>query len=131
MCHSSFLEKKVKNHSELIVENVKYLIQGNLDLESLTLGWLAEKLHFSPTYVRKVFKEETDERVMEYVIRKRMEKAKDLLLQTDAMVQDVALACGYSNQRYFASSFKKHYGYSPTNFREMLVKENGEDCGEI
>lgn len=132
VCHKSFIEQKIKNQSELIVENVKYLIECNLALENLTLGWLAEKLHFSPTYVRKVFKEDTGERVMEYVIRKRMEKARNLLLKTDIMIQDVALACGYSNQRYFASSFKKHYSCTPTNFREMVKKsdEKREDRKE-
>lgn len=74
-------------------------------------------MHFSVTYVRQIFKQKTGERLMEYVIRKRMERAGDLLLKTNMKVQEIAEACGYSNQRYFASSFKKYYDCTPTEFK--------------
>lgn len=126
MCHRSFQENKDRQQAEIIVENVKELIENNLDFEGLTLEWIAEKMHFSSTYVRQIFKQKTGERIMEYVIRKRMEKAGYLLMRTDMKVQEVAAVCGYSNQRYFASSFKKYYDCTPTNFKSMMsVQEDG------
>lgn len=124
MCHRSFLENKDRQQAEVILENVKELIENNLDFEELTLEWIAEKMHFSSTYIRQIFKQKTGERIMEYVIRKRMEKAGRLLLKTDMKIQEVAAACGYGNQRYFASSFKKYYDCTPTNFKSMM-KEQG------
>ena len=120
MCHRSFLENKDRRQTEVIVENVKNLIECNLACEELTLEWISEKVHFSSTYVRQIFKQETGERIMEYIIRKRMEKAGMLLLKTNMKIQEIAMACGYSNQRYFASSFKKYYDCTPTDFKVMM-----------
>ncbi|MCI5700832.1 MAG: response regulator [Lachnospiraceae bacterium] len=122
MCHKSFQENKERQQAEVIVDSVKELIENNLDYEGLTLEWISEKVHFSSTYVRQIFKQKTGERIMEYVIRKRMEKAGKLLIKTDMKIQEVAEACGYSNQRYFASSFKKYYDCTPTTFKNV-VKE--------
>ena len=123
ICQKAFLENKDRCQAEKIVENVKNLIECNLEFEELTLEWIAEKVHFSSTYVRQIFKQKTGERIMEYVIRKRMEKAGSLLLKTDMKIQEVALSCGYGNQRYFASSFKKYYGCTPTDFKTMVGDE--------
>lgn len=123
MCHKPFREHNTRQQSELIVENVKNLIECNLDKEELTLEWIAAQVHFSATYVRQIFKQKTGERLMEYVIRKRMEKAGHLLLKTNLKIQEIAEVCGYSNQRYFASSFKKYYDCTPTEFKAQFGKE--------
>ena len=120
VCVQIFRKNSGKQQKERIAENVKKLIENHLDFEDLTLEWIAEQLHFSPTYVRQIFRQETGEKVAEYIIRKRMEKAAKLLLKTDMKVLDVARACGYSNQRYFASSFKKYYECTPTDFKKMM-----------
>lgn len=122
LCRRPFLEHKDRQQSEVIVENIKNMIEYHLEREELSMEWIAEQVHFSSTYIRQIFKQETGERLMEYVIRKRMEKAGELLLKTDMKVQEIAEACGYSNQRYFASSFKKHYGCTPTDFKTMVSK---------
>lgn len=116
-CHRLFQEHKSRQQTETIVENVKNLIECNLDKEELTLEWIAGQVHFSATYVRQIFKQKTGERLMEYVIRKRMEKAARLLLKSDLRIQEIAETCGYRNQRYFASSFKKYYDCTPTEFK--------------
>ena len=107
----------------MIVEHIKNIIECNLEKEDLTLEWIAEQMHFSSTYIRQLFKQKTGERVMEYVIRKRMEKAAALLLKTNLKIQDIATACGYNNQRYFASSFKKYYDSTPTEFKTMMDRQ--------
>lgn len=122
-CHKPFLEHKDRRQSEVIVENIKNLVECHLEKEELTLEWIAEQMHFSSTYIRQLFKQKTGERVMEYVIRRRMEKAGDLLLKTDLKIQEVASACGYSNQRYFASSFKKYYGCTATDFKGLMNEQ--------
>lgn len=120
MCHKPFLDHNNRQKSEAIVENVKNLIECNLEKEELTLEWIASQVHFSATYVRQIFKQKTGERLMEYVIRKRMEKAGALLLKTNMKIQEIAETCGYSNQRYFASSFKRYYDCTPTEFKTQF-----------
>lgn len=113
---------KVKDFQQKtqITEQVKKLIETNLANEELTLEWIAEQIHFSPTYIRQMFRQETGEKIAEYIIGKRMEKAARLLLKTDMKILDIAYNCGYSNQRYFASSFKKYYECTPTDFKKMM-----------
>ncbi len=123
VCHRLFSENQKKRQTEQIVENVKNLIEDNLDYEDLTLEWIADRLHFSSTYIRQIFKQKTGERIMEYVIRKRMERAGRLLMETDMKIQKITEMCGYSNQRYFASSFKKYYDCTPTDFKKMVNKD--------
>lgn len=120
MCHKPFSEYNSRQQSEAIVENVKNLIECNLEREELNLEWLAGRIHFSTTYVRQIFKQKTGESLMEYIIRKRMEKAAELLLKSNMKVQEIAEACGYSNQRYFASSFRKYYDCTPTEFKQQF-----------
>lgn len=126
ICAPIFQKNQGKQQKKLLAENVKMLIENYLDFEELTLEWIAEQLHFSPTYIRQLFRQETGEKVAEYIIRKRMEKAAKLLLKTDMKILDVAYACGYSNQRYFASSFKKYYECTPTDFKKMMEEQNGK-----
>lgn len=122
-CCRLSLANRERFQTDRIVEDVKYLIEGNLSYENLTLEWLSSKLNFSANYIRQVFKQKTGESFMEYVIRKRMEKAGRLLAGTDMMIQDIAAECGYSNQRYFASSFKKYYDCTPTKFKAMMEEK--------
>lgn len=127
-CCRLVVSNQEKYQADRIVESVKYLIERNLDFENLTLEWLSAQLNFSANYVRQIFKQKTGESFMEYLIRKRMEKAGSLLKDTDMMIQDVANVCGYSNQRYFASSFKKYYACTPTAFKAMMgQEEDGDD----
>lgn len=126
-CCRLVVANQEKYQADRIVESVKYLIERNLDFENLTLEWLSAQLNFSANYVRQIFKQKTGESFMEYLIRKRMEKAGHLLKDTDMMIQDVAKVCGYSNQRYFASSFKKYYACTPTAFKSMIGHEEDRD----
>ena len=106
-----------------IVFQVKELIEKNLGDEEFNLETASAMLYFSHNYVRQIFKQITGESFMEYLIRRRMERAKELLKNESYKIQDVASQTGYSNQRYFASCFKKYYGVTPTEFRNQLTQE--------
>lgn len=106
-----------------LLDQVLTLIHEEIANPNLGLEWLAERLNFSPHYIRQIFKQQIGENFSEYVIRRRMECAGTLLRATDMRVQDVAISCGYENQRYFASSFKKHYGMTPTDYKISLQED--------
>lgn len=119
----------VSEHSEetkagVLVKRVKMVIENHLKDSNLDLEWVANQVHFSSSYVRQTFKQQTGEGFGEYLIRKRMEQAGMLLQKTGLMIQKVAQECGYDNQRYFASSFKKFYGCTPTEFKAIVEKEH-------
>ncbi|MCR5756193.1 MAG: helix-turn-helix transcriptional regulator, partial [Acetatifactor sp.] len=109
-----------EKQGDRIVFLVKDLIEKNLDNEELSLESVSGMLFFSPNYVRQIFKQITGESFMAYLIRRRMETAKQLLANEALKIQDIAMQTGYSNQRYFASCFKKYYGCTPTEYRGQL-----------
>ena len=118
----------VSEHSEetkasAVVKQIKLLLENNLKNSDIDLEWVAAQVHFSSSYVRQIFKQHTGEGFGEYLIRKRMEHAGILLQKTGLRIQEVAEECGYDNQRYFASSFKKFYGCTPTEFKKVVEKE--------
>lgn len=100
-----------------LVRNAKAIIDHNLGNEAFGLENLAEELHFSPNYVRQLFKNKTGISFSEYLIQKRMEMAEQLLDGSNCKVREVAERAGYSSQRYFARCFKKYYGCTPSEYR--------------
>lgn len=118
-----------ERQGERIAFQVKELIEQHLDDEEFGLETVSGKLFFSPNYVRQIFKQITGESFMEYLIRRRMELARELLKNSPLKIQDVAMRTGYSNQRYFSSFFKKYYGYTPTEYRNQLERGQ-ESCKE-
>ncbi len=112
-----------EKQGDRIVSRVKELIEKNLSDEEFNLETASAMLYFSHNYVRQIFKQITGESFMEYLIRRRMERARELLKNESYKIQEVASQTGYSNQRYFASCFKKYYGYTPTEYRNRLKEE--------
>lgn len=113
-----------QNRSEIAVHMVQNYLEEHLKDHTVSIESAAKTVHFSVSYLRQIFKEVTGESFNEYLIRKRMEKAGELLQNTSMKITDVAESCGYDNQRYFASSFKKYYGCTPTDFKSIVTKEH-------
>jgi len=117
------MSREESGRGKRLIEQACSLIDSELANQELSLEWVAAQLNFSPHYIRQIFKQHMGEAFTDYLIRKRMEKAGTLLRTSGMLVQDVALTCGYANQRYFASSFKKHYGQTPTEYKQMVGKQ--------
>lgn len=114
----AWFRRSQQDDANWMVNRIKVFIEGNLGNEKLGLELLAEELHYSPDYVRQLFKGKTGENISDYILRKRMELAAELLRSSQDRIQDIAEKTGYSNQRYFASCFKKYYRQTPTQYRE-------------
>ncbi|ACS98870.1 helix-turn-helix domain-containing protein [Paenibacillus sp. JDR-2] len=87
--------------------------------EDVGLIDMATRYHMDPSYLSRQFKAATGVNFIEYVTRKRMEKACELLRESDRKVSDIAELVGYENQRYFSQVFKKFTGQTPSEFREL------------
>ncbi len=111
----------IANQGDKLVYDIKTLIDHNLGNEEFNLENASSKLFFSPNYIRQLFKQKTGEGFMEYLIRRRMERAGELLKDPLNKIQDVSAGTGYSNQRYFSSCFKKFYGCTPTEYRDKML----------
>jgi len=80
-------------------------------------------LHYD--YLRKLFKCEMGKSPLEYCTDLRMQRARALLSagEEKRLVCDVAEACGFGDALYFSRVFKKHFGCSPTQFRETCADQ--------
>jgi AraC-like DNA-binding protein/uncharacterized cupin superfamily protein len=97
------------------------IIHHNLD-RSLTLAELARSTFMSPSHFSHVFRAEAGEAPKRYLIRARIERAKQLLATTDLTVQQVAERLGYENPFYFYRLFKKKTGLTAGAFARRARK---------
>jgi AraC family transcriptional regulator len=83
----------------------------------LTLPLIAGLLDMSPFHFAHVFKHATGVAPHQYVIRRRVERAKQLLAATDLPIADIALAVGCANQSHFSALFHRVTGRTPQAYR--------------
>lgn len=100
-----------------IVAEVKEYIDQNYYLD-LSLNWVAEHYYIHAKYFARLFKETFGETFTEYIMRLRLEKACELLQNGAYTVREIAKMIGYDDPSYFAIVFRKHTGYTPTQYRE-------------
>lgn len=106
-----------KENKDIIIKAKKY-IKNNLD-KSISVYSIAEMLYVNPTYFSRLFKNSTGEGCNNYIIRKKIEKAKYLFKTTSMKTGKVAEIVGYKDSNYFSLTFKKQTGFTPKEFREM------------
>lgn len=83
----------------------------------ITLDSLSETVYISKHYLSHLFKEQTGVSPIKYLTSKRMEKACELLSETELPISEVSKAVGYENPLYFSQVFKRIYGISPVKYR--------------
>lgn len=108
-------EYSLKNYSHL-VGRVITLISYDLSAP-LTLKHIAATMNVNASYLSAMFKKKCGETLTDYVSRKRMEHAAYNLTHSNKQVQIIAEECGILDVNYFIKIFKKHYGMTPTQFR--------------
>ncbi|UKS28678.1 AraC family transcriptional regulator [Paenibacillus sp. HWE-109] len=98
-----------------LIETIKY-IDANLHKE-MTIQELSQTAHFHPNYFIRFFKAHLGVPPMRYIHDRRLEKAKELLVIASLTVNEVAHMTGFQDASHFSTSFKKHVGMSPSEFR--------------
>lgn len=84
--------------------------------QKISLEEVANYLHLNSSYFSRLYKKETGLTFIEYVIRTKMNKARELLDNTDKTVEEISYLLGYDNKRYFVQLFKKEIGLSPLEY---------------
>lgn len=85
--------------------------------EKLTLNMIADTVGFSKYYISRQFKQYMGVTIIDYLIRLRLDKARELLGQGDYSIKQISYMIGYSDPNYFTWSFKKYLGISPIKYR--------------
>lgn len=84
--------------------------------EDISLRDVAKEVYLSESYLSRKLKKVKGISFVEYITKLRMEKAVELLKEPNVKITEVALSLGYPDYRYFSQTFKKHTGYSPSEF---------------
>ncbi len=117
-------ENSIKSKSpklkELIGIAVNF-IHNNFERD-ISLGDIAKFVFLSPSYFTRAFKEETGMSPINYLLKVRIERAKELLADTGLKISDIALNVGFSNQQRFNEMFKKYAGLTPLQYRKSMTK---------
>ena len=100
-----------------IVEDALRYIDAHYCEESISLNTVAKAINVSANYLSAVFSQRVGSSFIEYLTGKRIQKAKQLLRQTDRRSGEIAFTVGYRDPRYFSSVFKKQQGCTPSEYR--------------
>ena len=115
----------VNKHSQksysLLIQKVTTQIESDISTD-LSLNNLAKSFEVNPSYLSSLFKKDTGITLTEYVNKKRVDRAKELLLSTNLQIQNIAQRCGILDVNYFTKTFKKYTDMTPKTFREVNGK---------
>ena len=101
-------------------EEVKMFVQNHYQNEALNISFIADQVGYHPSYVSKLFKEETGMGLLDFINQIRIEAAKDILKGSEKKkLEDVATAVGYSNVRTFMRIFKSYEGVTPGQYMNL------------
>lgn len=113
--------------SEVIGQAKRYINQHFR--EPVSLEDVAREVHLSPFYLSRLFKEKEGVNFVDYLTRLRLEEAKQLLAQTNDTVAAIAEQVGYAEANYFSRIFRRHFGMSPSEYRERRFRAAAEPQG--
>lgn len=113
-----------KSKSRLIKECEEYILE-HLGEESFAVGDVAEYCNLNAIYLNRIFKQEREISITQYIIKERMELAGRLLKDGELNANIVAEEVGYPNYPYFSAAFKKYYGVSPKQYIDREKNRKG------
>jgi two-component system response regulator YesN len=116
-----YTNKHKKTRSSKIAQSAKEYIEGQYMDSELQLDQIAQQVFINPSYLRAVFKKEIGMTVTDYVTHVRMHKAKELLGKGNIRLADIAEQIGVNDPSYFSKSFKKFFGYSPSEYENNRI----------
>lgn len=118
---------EVASHTERSdADDVIRIIKEYLDnhyCEKLTMQELEDKFGFSSAYLSRLFDSTYGYTIYEYILKLRMNRAKELLEDTTIKIQDISERLSYSDNHYFSKAFKTYYKVSPTQYREKYLEK--------
>lgn len=116
---ATLIQSKANNKSYDLSRNIMDFVDKHYEEITLNVALIAEKLKITPTYMSKLFKEQTGEALPDYINKLRLKKAKELLKNENLSISEAAVKVGYLNSNALIRSFKKYEGVTPGQYKEI------------
>ncbi|MDZ8117580.1 AraC family transcriptional regulator [Pontiella agarivorans] len=108
-------EQELEGRFAPVLQYIDENLRRDIPLETL-----ADLTGLTPTYFSDLFSRILNVRPVEFINRKRIERAQLMLGSTDLTIQEIAAECGIHSSAYFSRLFSKIAGVSPRSYRKML-----------
>lgn len=110
-------DKHHTNDSETFVLKVRDIIEQNLGVAGFGVDDIVNQMLVSRSTLYGKFKELTGQSLGNYILDRKLNRAKEMLLSTNMTINEISDALGFTTQRYFSTFFKDKTGMTPTAFR--------------
>lgn len=120
VCGRLIEENQVGDKS--IIEKAKEYIEMHMD-EELFRDEIAEHVHVSSDYLTRLFKKEENISLHKYIVDRRIQLSKELLVSTNLSIGDIAMRIGYGNSAAFTAVFRKATAMTPSYYRKIYFRE--------
>ena len=106
------LKRALENH---LASDIKAYVEKHLG-ERITLAKISEHVHYSRSYITEQFQKSVGMSVAAYIADRRIEKAKEYLVEGRMSISQISEVLGFSSVQYFSKCFKDAVGCSPSNY---------------
>lgn len=117
-----YSESRKSEYTQPIVAHCIGIIQDCFTDSSFNISLLADRLNLSLPYLSTVFKQEMGQTLSSFLSQQRLLRAQELLQDISIPVKDVCVGSGYEDPHYFARSFKKQTGMTPSEYRNLYSR---------
>jgi len=107
----------------IIAQKIRQYIDENIR-EGVSVTSIARAFYFSETHVIRVFKDMYAETPKQYILRKKIDAAQKMLLDTSLQIKEIAVIFNFADSYHFSHTFKRFTGYSPEKYRMRELSIN-------
>ena len=120
--HSLGSDDSISGEDREFLNKLKEMVCDHMNDGNLCVEFLAEQMRMSHSSLYRKIRTLTGYSISSYILNIRMERAKQLLLDTNDSVSDVAMRCGFDDSSYFTRTFRSSFGCTPSQIRKGKEK---------
>ena len=118
------LDSSLNDYHQKLCESVTSYIDENYTSNTLCLNDIASEANVSPAYLSALFKKKQGVSISDYSTTQRINAACRYLTATNMTLKEISMKCGYANQYYFSTSFKKKMNVTPSAYRDTQTSKS-------
>lgn len=123
-------DREFASLDKMLLDNILKAVENNLSEPDFDVQHLAEQVNMSRSTLTRKLKAITGLTPLEYIRRVKMQHACRMLKDSRTTVNEVAMALGYYNRKYFTSCFKEEYGLTPSEYQKRQEQEGTSESKE-